>query len=1132
MGHLFSAGSAVRRRALAILGVTLVAACAHSLFPFLRRGQDLLWGRSGDPPVVSVVEETRRMVDRAIYHTVKRDLSQRGVPSPSQLLSFSKRPEPTSRAISRAAEIMEASLQALKTRVSGKLRGSWPPTDVLPEDVLNTVANVSGCLPYMLPPECPDTCLARKYRLVTGACNNRDHPQWGASNTALARWLPPAYEDGISEPRGWNPNLLYGGFPLPPVREVTRQVIQVPNEAVTEDEQYSDLLAAWGQYIDHDIAFTPQSTSKAAFGGGADCQLTCENQNPCFPIQLPSNASGSAGGSCLPFYRSSAACGTGMQGAFFGNLSSANPRQQMNGLTSFLDASTVYGSSPALEKQLRNWTSPEGLLRVNTRHRDAGRAYLPFARPTACAPEPGPHGTVTAPCFLAGDSRASEVPALTTLHTLWLREHNRLASALKALNAHWSAHTAYQEARKVVGALHQIISMRDYVPKVLGPEAFQKYVGPYEGYDPAVDPTVSNVFSTAAFRFGHATVHPLVRRLDAHFQEPPGLPPLRLQDAFFSPWRLLKEGGLDPLVRGLLARPAKRQVPEQLMNEELTERLFVLGSSGGLDLASINLQRGRDHGLPGYNAWREFCGLPRLQTRADLRTALANASIAGRIMDLYGHPDNIDVWLGGLAETFLPQARTGPLFACLIGRQMKALRDGDRFWWESSGVFTEAQRRQLARHSLSRVICDNTGLPSVPADAFLTGRFPRDFEACENIPGLNLDVWREPPPQGDACGLPDGVDNGDVTLCGETGRRVLVFSCRHGFQLQGREQVACAPRSLLRPPVCRDVNECEDVTAPPCHPSARCRNTKGGFSCECTDPYVLAEDGTTCVDSGRLPKASWVSIALGALLVGGLAGLTWTVVCRWAHAGRKASLCIADSGGRGACQRGLGTCQDTNASNLLPPLGAQGRCPLLAVSPNGSPPCGQQWEEVGSSDLCRPEGTARPRSGYLAHPQCCFAQELGPRSYSCQYDSHSDSTATRGPLGKAHWSPHHEEPTSPSEPANIVERVLPGLGHEELVFRVVVPECLVLPHKLLMNNQGARRDSPGSRAAESTYELGTALRPEEGWQRSPRSSLPIHLPVHLEPSAPASPPKLDSRCRLGLGQEPARLALVDAPAPG
>lgn len=74
-----------------------------------------------------------------------------------------------------------------------------------------------------------------------------------------------------------------------------------------------------------------------------------------------------------------------------------------------------------------------------------------------------------------------------------------------------------------------------------------QHVGPYQGYDPTVDPTVSNVFSTAAFRFGHTTIHPLVRRLDAGFQE--RLPPLLLRDAFFSPWRVLKEGASPILSR-------------------------------------------------------------------------------------------------------------------------------------------------------------------------------------------------------------------------------------------------------------------------------------------------------------------------------------------------------------------------------------------------------------------------------------------------------------------------------------------------------------------------------------------------------------------------------------------------------
>uniref|UniRef100_A0A2K6E4A7 Thyroid peroxidase n=1 Tax=Macaca nemestrina TaxID=9545 RepID=A0A2K6E4A7_MACNE len=715
-------------RAWAVLAVTLIVACTEAFFPFISRGKELLWGKPEESRVAGVLEESKRLVDTAMYATMQRNLKKREILSPHQLLSFSKLPEPTSGEIARAAEIMETSIQAMKRKVNLKIQQSQHPTDALSEDLLSIIANMSGCLPYMLPPKCPNTCLANKYRLITGACNNRDHPRWGASNTALARWLPPVYEDGFSQPRGWNPSILHNGFPLPPVREVTRHVIQVSNEVVTDDDRYSDLLMAWGQYIDHDIAFTPQSTSKAAFRGGADCQVTCENQNPCFPIQ--------------------------------------------------------------------------------------------------------------------------------------------------------------------------IITLRDYVPRILGPEAFQQYVGPYEGYDSAANPTVSNVFSTAAFRFGHATIHPLVRRLDAGFQEHPGLPGLWLHETFFSPWTLLHGGGLDPLIRGLLARPAKLQVQDQLMNEELTERLFVLSNSSTLDLASINLQRGRDHGLPGYNEWREFCGLPRLETPADLSTAIASRSVADKILDLYKHPDNIDVWLGGLAENFLPRARTGPLFACLIGKQMKALRDGDWFWWENSHVFTDAQRHELEKHSLSRVICDNTGLTRVPVDAFRVGKFPEDFESCDSIPGMNLEAWRETFPQDDKCGFPESVENGDFVHCEESGRRVLVYSCRHGYELQGHEQLTCTQEGWdFQPPLCKDVNECADGAHPPCHASARCRNTKGGFQCLCTDPYELGDDGRTCVDSGRLPRATWVSISLAALLIGGLAGLTSTVICRWTRAGTKPTLPISETGG-------------------------------------------------------------------------------------------------------------------------------------------------------------------------------------------------------------------------------------------
>lgn len=82
--------------------------------------------------------------------------------------------------------------------------------------------------------------------------------------------------------------------------------------------------------------------------------------------------------------------------------------------------------------------------------------------------------------------------------------------------------------------------------------------------------------------------------------------------------------------------------------------------------------------IAGYNDWRVFCGFDRVQSEADLKDVIHDKALVEKIMDLYGHPDNIDVWLAGLVEDIVPGTRTGPLFACLIGKQMKMLRESDR----------------------------------------------------------------------------------------------------------------------------------------------------------------------------------------------------------------------------------------------------------------------------------------------------------------------------------------------------------------------------------------------------------------------------------------------------------------------
>ncbi|XP_039993085.1 thyroid peroxidase isoform X2 [Xiphias gladius] len=660
------------------------------------------------------------------------------------------------------------------------------------EDV-ELIAELSLCPPTTHPNICH---LNSNYRSISGICNNRHNPLWGAANTALVRWLPAEYEDGEREPKGWNRGRLHNGFQLPPPREISKKIVK--SSSKRKDDIYSHLLVEWGQYIDHDITFTPQSTGSAAFWTGMDCLNMCENVHPCFPIQTREELSGAQG--CMPFFRSTPVCFVN----FGSDIGQALQRQQMNAITSFIDASVVYGHTPKLESFLRDLSGLNGKLTVNNQFKDPkGRPYLPFVAtlPSTCHQDPQ-GGRVD--CFSAGDSRVNEGIPLTALHTLWLREHNRIAEVLKRINGHWSPEMIYQETRKIIGALHQIITMRDYVPKIIGPESFEHYIGPYGGYDPTMDPSASNVFATAAFRFGHATISPIFRRLNESYQEHEHFPHLRLHDTFFSPWRMVKEGGIEPILRGIIGTAAAAVSANTLMEEEITERLVVPNILQHMDLASVNLQRGRDHALPGYNDWRAFCGLKYIKTLDDLTEVVRDYKVAEKIQKTYKNLDNIDVWVGGLVENFLPGSRTGPLFTCLIGKQMKALRDGDRFWWEAEGIFTQHQKAELSKGSLSRMICDNTDIREVPYDPFRFGKYPSDYVSCNHIPSMNLEAWREER-SGDLeqCGSPTKIKNGDFILSSTSGKLVALYSCYHGFKLKGAASIVCERnRWSDQPPQC------------------------------------------------------------------------------------------------------------------------------------------------------------------------------------------------------------------------------------------------------------------------------------------------------------------------------------------
>ncbi|XP_067864216.1 eosinophil peroxidase-like isoform X2 [Heptranchias perlo] len=703
----------------------------------------------------------------------------------------------------RSAEYMEAALSLVQHNVHRVHKRSLNASDLLTASDLDTIAHVTGCLAVRQPPVCKDGCWSNRYRTSNSVCNNRRKPRLGASNTALTRWLPARYEDGISIPLGWTASKLHSGFRLPLVREVSNKILKTSNENVNFDLELSHFFMQWGQWIDHDMSLSPESGSLQTFNDGISCERTCVQKNPCFPIKIPPNDTRIKDTKiCLPFFRSAPACGSGELGSLFGDI---NTRQQINSLTAFIDVNEVYGNTECLANKLRNLTNELGLMAINEEFSDNGLEYLPFN--TIARNLCGRMGEScltsqnSTPCFIAGDVRVNEHLGVLSFHTIFLREHNRLARELKRLNPHWSGETTYQEARKILGAFQQIINHRDYVPLLIGQEAMQKYLPDYEAYDEFVDPSIANVFSTAAFRFGHLTIPPILTRLAENYQEHPQYKNLLLHETFFTPWRVVREGGVDPIIRGLLANPAKLQTQHKMMPDELREKLFKLTAHLALDLGALNMQRSRDHGIPGYNAWRKFCGLSQPKNVIQLSAVLKSLELATKLLNVYGTPDNIDVWLGGVSEPFVEGGKLGPLLACLIGQQFRNLREGDRFWWENEGVFIGSQHQALAQISMSRIICDNTRIQFLPRDAFRYRPYPLGYVNCSQIPRVDLSAWKE-----DAkvtpCGSVPFVAHAHFSICKSSVR----YTCESGFKLAGGDMITCLSDGQWNsaPPACTD----------------------------------------------------------------------------------------------------------------------------------------------------------------------------------------------------------------------------------------------------------------------------------------------------------------------------------------
>ncbi|KAM3923611.1 peroxidasin homolog isoform 2-T2 [Leptodactylus fuscus] len=662
--------------------------------------------------------------------------------SPSDLMALARYPrDPQVIETVKAAEILEMTLQLIEEHVHQGLpedlnTTSYHYSELVSSQYISMIANVSGCSAHRRAPNCSDMCFHQHYRMHDGTCNNLQHPTWGASFTAFQRLLKPAYQNGFNLPRGLGVSEESGVLPLPLPRLVSTTLIG--SETITPDAQYTHMLMQWGQFLDHDLDQTIPALSMSRFSDSAPCSQVCTNDPPCLSINIPENDPRGGSGRCMFFARSSAVCGSGITSLL---MDSAYYREQVNMLTSYLDASNVYGSTEQESNELRDLGNQKGLLKVGQVVPTLGKHLMPFANgpPTECMRD---ERESSVPCFLAGDHRANEQLGLTSMHTLWFREHNRIAEHLLKLNPHWNGDKIYHEARKLVGAEMQHITYEHWLPKIFGKTGLG-LLGEYKGYNPSVNSGIFNSFATAAFRFGHTLINPIIYRLNESFQ-PIEQGHLPLHKAFFSPFRLIKEGGIDPVLRGLFGVPGKMRVPTELLNLELTEKLFSAVHAVSLDLAAINIQRGRDHGIPSYNDYRVFCNFISAQDFEDFKEEIKNEDIREKLRSLYGTPKNVDLFPALIVEDLVPGSRLGPTLMCLLVTQFKRLRDGDRFWYSNPGVFTPAQLSQIKQTSLARILCDNgDNIQHVQKDVFLVASFPHGMQKCKDIPAVDLSFWKE-----------------------------------------------------------------------------------------------------------------------------------------------------------------------------------------------------------------------------------------------------------------------------------------------------------------------------------------------------------------------------------------------------
>jgi len=511
-----------------------------------------------------------------------------------------------------------------------------------------------------------------------GSNNNKENLNWGEANLTLRRLASQAYSDGISE-------LSNKGSPN--ARVISNTVCdQQPDLNIIDERNLSDMNWVWGQFISHDIDFTPTAVFDPRLRSLERIQIIAPENDPHYRENQ----------TMMSVFRSLYDVRTG--------FSRENNREQINTVTPWLDGSVIYGTSEQRANELRTF---EGGKLITTEHKNGDLLQLAPANSIEIQ-------RVRGLAFFSGDIRANENIALTAVNTLFVREHNRIAEEILNDNPELSDEEIFQMARKINTAIIQSITYNEFIPS-LGIE-----LESYNTYDKSVNPQISHLFSVVAFRIGHSQIGEqfvLVNETGINQM-------VAMEDGFFNP-SIIQKHGIDSIIKGVVV--TKQQANDIYYHNSIRNFLFGEPQRGGLDLCALDIIRARDHGIPDYNSIREEIGLLPVMEFDEINS---DQEVIRRLSQTYRNVNELDPIIGILAEEHLEDSTLGETGYYIIKEQFERIRDGDSLFYLNDPDL-EYLREDISNTKLSDVIKRNTRIDDIPDNVFFVSEIESNYSASE-----------------------------------------------------------------------------------------------------------------------------------------------------------------------------------------------------------------------------------------------------------------------------------------------------------------------------------------------------------------------------------------------------------------